>query len=288
MLYEVVVRAPAKVNIGLRVFPKRSDGYHDIESIFQTIEFCDTLTVRLLSEKDTCRISCEQMQLPAENTITTAYKVFCRLTGKHDGVQVALTKQIPAGGGLGGGSSDAAAFVKAFAQLTGVELTQELADAVAAEVGSDVFFFMHADADGKGAALVSGRGEHVQPIALRKDLYFVLVLPDVHSSTKEAYALLDTLMEEETAMSFPLLKELTKLYYAPVGSWSFANAFTLALKKEYPVIGCALEDIRRSGALWTEMTGSGAVVFGVYDSAAAAERACNFLQKSWKKCILTQ
>ena len=288
MLLEVKVRAPAKVNIGLRVYPRREDGFHDIESIFQTISFYDDIDVKLLLEKNVCRVYCAQMQLPAHNTITAAYTAFCRLTGKTDGVQVTLTKRIPAGGGLGGGSSDAAAFIKALATLTKTELTLELADAVSASVGSDVFFFMHCAEDKSGAAVVTGRGDVVLPIEPRTDLYFVLIMPDVHSSTKEAYTLVDNILEEEADFQFPPLKELTKLYYGPLKSWTFANAFTLALKRKYPVIGDALQDIPKSGAVWAEMTGSGAVVFGAYDSAVAAKTAYDLLRKSWKRCVLAQ
>ena len=287
MLLEVKTRAPAKVNIGLRVLPRRDDGFHGIEGIFQTVGFYDDLTVRLLPEQDCCRISCEGGVLPARNTITAAYRAFCRLTGRHDGVQVALTKRIPAGGGLGGGSSDAAAFTRAFARLTGVVPSVELLDAVAAQVGSDVFFFMRCDENG-GAALVTGRGERVTPIAVRQGLHFVLVLPEVHSSTAEAYALLDEMKEAGDKTCFPQLEELTELYYGPLEGWTFANAFTLALERKYPVIGDALADIRRSGAVWAEMTGSGACVFGVYDSAVVAKSACRVLHKSWRRCVLAQ
>ncbi len=285
MLSDVQIRAPAKVNIGLRVLPRREDGFHNIESIFQTVDFYDDIVIRPLQENEKCIVSCEQMTLPAENTITAAYREFCRLTGVHTGVQVMLTKRIPAGGGLGGGSSDAASFVKAFARLTETALTQDLLDAIAANVGSDVFFFMHCK-DETGAALVSGRGEVVQTIPRRKDLHFVLVLPEVHSSTKEAYGLVDAAFMAGSDVRCPPFLELERMYAGSVKDWTFANTFTPALVTKYPVIGHALQDIRNSGAVWSEMTGSGAVVFGVYDSADSATKAYNLLQKTWKRCVL--
>ena len=285
MLSDVQIRAPAKVNIGLRVLPKRDDGFHSIESIFQTVDFADDLSLNLLKEDGLCKVDCAQMELPAENTITAAYRAFCRLTGKHAGVQVKLTKRIPAGGGLGGGSSDAASFIKAYAALTGTALSPGLADAVASEVGSDVFFFLHCGEKG-GAALVSGRGEVVRPIVPRNDLHFVLVLPDVHSSTKEAYALVDKALEAGDSLQYPPLEKLESVYRGPIKKWSFANTFTPALTYKYSAIADALADVRKSGAVWADMTGSGAVVFGVYDSAVSAESACNLLHETWGRCVL--
>ncbi len=285
MLSEVIIQSPAKVNIGLRVFPRRADGFHSIESIFQTVQFYDDMRISLLSEPNTCVVSCKELALPAENTLTKAYRVFCRLTGVKSGVQITLTKRIPAGGGLGGGSSNAASFVKAFAALTNTAVTTALLDAVAAEVGSDVFFFMHCK-ENMDAAVVSGRGEIVKAIEPRIDVYFVLVLPEVHSSTKEAYELVDRTFEAGKTVVCPSFAELECMYYAPVCEWRFANTFTPALVTKYPAIAVALQDIRKSGAVWSDMTGSGAVVFGVYDSADSAKRAYNSLRNTWKRCVL--
>ncbi len=286
MLYDVSIRCNAKVNIGLKVLPKRGDGFHNIEGIFQTIDFFDDLYVKVTSEKNVCKVECAEYNLPAENTLTATYAAFCRLTGKDAGVQVKLTKRIPAGGGLGGGSSDAASFLRALAQLNDVDLTDALADAVAEQVGSDVFFFLHCGKNGMGAALVSGRGEIVAPIAPRKDLSYILVFPGVHSSTKEAYALVDKNMESGIDIVYPDFREYESIYRGPVTTWTFGNSFTLALTKKYPAIAKALADIKKSGAAWSDMTGSGAVVFGVYEAAEASKKAFAELQLKWKNCIL--
>ena len=286
MLSDISIRCYAKVNIGLKVLPKRADGFHNIESIFQTVSFYDDLTVSLLSEKNVCKVDCAEMMLPQRNTLTATYEAFCHLTGKDAGVHVVLTKRIPAGGGLGGGSSDAASFLRALALLNDVELTDSLADAVAGRVGSDVFFFLHCGKDGTGAALVSGRGEVVTPIAPRNDLYYVLVFPDVHSSTKEAYDLVDEDIGLGIGHSFPSLTECEEVYRSPVTAWTFGNSFTSALTKKYPAIADALADIKKSGAVWSDMTGSGAVVFGVYEAAEASKKAFAELQLKWKHCIL--
>ncbi|MBQ6779909.1 MAG: 4-(cytidine 5'-diphospho)-2-C-methyl-D-erythritol kinase [Treponema sp.] len=281
MLSDISVRCYAKVNIGLRVLPKREDGFHNIESIFQTVNFYDDLKVRLLTERKICKVDCAEMKLPAQNTLTATYEAFCQLTGKDAGVQASVTKRIPAGGGLGGGSSNAAAFLRALALLNGVDLTDALADAVAERVGSDVFFFLHCGKNGTGAALVSGRGEVVAPIAPRTDLHIVLVFPDVHSSTKEAYALVDEAFESGADVSYPDFSEYEGIYRSSVTTWTFVNSFSSALIKKYPAIAQALADVEKSGAIWSDMTGSGAVVFGVYEAAEASKKALAELQKKW-------
>ena len=111
MSAEVRVLAPGKVNFNLNVLPPRADGFHNIESIFQTVSLFDELTVCLEKGYNTCAVECQEMTLPESNTITSAYSAFCSLTGFNQSVKVNLVKKIPSGGGLGGGSSDAAAVV---------------------------------------------------------------------------------------------------------------------------------------------------------------------------------
>lgn len=284
MLSEVHEFAPAKINLNLKVLPKRSDGFHAIESIFQTVFLEDELFVSLENEKNTCAVQCCEMVLPAENTITAAYKAFCLYTGFNQSVSVRLTKRIPSGGGLGGGSSDAASFVKALAKLSGVSLTAELKDKIAGDVGSDVFFFLRCGCP--GCAVVSGRGEIVSEIALRKDIHIVLVFSGVHSSTKEAYALVDEDMQKGKTADCPELAELEAVYNRPVKDWNFTNSFTSAIIRRYPEVGEALAEIRKTGAAFADMSGSGSVVFGIFESASAAENAFRVLILRGMKCVI--
>lgn len=288
MLSDIRVLAPAKVNIGLNVLPARSDGFHDIESIFQTVKLADVLDVSFINENGNCILDGGDLILPTENTFSKTYDAFCDLTGCRKGVFVKFQKVIPMGGGLGGGSSDAASFLKALAYLNKVELTNELSDAVASQVGSDVFFFLHCgeDENGTGCAVVTGRGDIVKAIKPRSDLYFVLIFPNVHSSTKEAYGLLDDSYESGKKTSCPKLADLEYIYRGSVSEWSFINSFTSVLVQKYPVIGKALQDIKNTGALWSDMSGSGATVFGVYSSKEECERAFVQLRKSWIHCVI--
>ncbi|MBQ8014134.1 MAG: 4-(cytidine 5'-diphospho)-2-C-methyl-D-erythritol kinase [Treponema sp.] len=291
MSFDVCVKAPAKVNLGLKVLEKRADGFHDIESIFQTLDFSDELHIRRIPQKK-CVVQCSQMLLPLENTLTKAYSAFCSETNIDFGVEVVLNKFLPAGGGLGGGSSDGASLLKGLADLAEIQLTDSLADAVAEKVGSDVFFFLHSGffQKGRGCALVSGRGEVVEAIEPRTDLSFVLIFPGIHSSTKEAYSLVDKayesgLYDSKYKVLYPDFSELKRLYYGFIGAWKFTNSFTPVLIDKYPLIGQALKDILECGADWADMSGSGATVFGVFKSDAAAKEACLKCQKKWK-CVV--
>lgn len=287
---DIIISAPAKVNIGLKVLHNRTDGFHNIESIFQTVDLFDELKISPINKKkNLCQVECDSMNLPLENTLTKTYDAFCSITGFDEAVRIFIEKKIPAGGGLGGGSSDAASFLVALSKLSGTKLTDELADSVASKVGSDVFFFLHSgffDSDEKkGCALVSGRGEIVKKIKPRDDLNFLLIFPPVHSSTKEAYELVDEAFMKGEDVFCPDFSESEKMYYSPVKEWKFANSFTPVLSKKYSLIESALGFIIKAKADWAEMSGSGATVFGVYDSDDAAKAAASRCSKKWK-CVL--
>ena len=285
MLGEIRVYAPAKINLGLRVLPKREDGYHSIESVFATVGLSDVLTVQPLAEKNVCKVFCSQADFPQENTVNAAYQAAMRVLGRDlPGISVQLTKRIPLGGGLGGGSSDAAALLVALQKL-GVAMTGQEANKIAALVGSDVFFFLSLDGKPEGAALVWGRGELVKPIAPRSDLHYVLVFPGVHSSTAKAYAALDERVGKpgDECLS---LDQLESVYRSPVKDWTFTNDFTPVIAAEYSKVRQALEDVKSSGALFSDMSGSGSTVFGVYESASQAKGALNFLSGKWNATLL--
>lgn len=281
----ICVDAPAKINLGLRVLPKRDDGFHGIESIFVSTGLCDSLTVSVRDGLNVCNISCAEYVLPERNTISAAYES-CRIILKKNlpALNVRLKKRIPAGGGLGGGSSDAAAFVLAM-QRCGIAITDDVAYKIAAAVGSDVFYFLKTACAPKAAALVWGRGEEVLPFSPRNDLHYVLLFPGVHSSTSEAYSFVDERMEED-GHEYLSLDALEKNYRKPVGSWRFVNSFTQAISDRYPIIKDALSDVKKSGALFCDMSGSGSTVFGVYDSAESAAYAGSFLSGRWNISIL--
>lgn len=258
------VRAYAKVNFGLNVLPKREDGFHNIESIFQTIDLYDELNVTILPKKG-CFVHCNSMKLPEVNTLTIAYQAFCdTVSCEVPGVSVELIKGIPSGGGLGGGSSDAAALVRVLEKSCGVLLSESQFDYIASKTGSDVFFFVHSDEEGKACAVVSGRGENVRRIKPRHDLFLLLVFPKISSSTKEAYALVDDLLAARKMVTGTAFSDFESVYNRSVEEWNFVNTFTPAIAGRYPEIRKALELLKESGCPYSEMSGSGSTVYGVF------------------------
>jgi len=282
MLRSVHVKAPAKLNFHLKVGSLRPDGFHDIESIFQKVPLYDELLIEMVDNSCTCQVVSPDFILPFENTLTSAYKAFCSCTGIKSGVKITLEKRIPSGAGMGGGSSDAAAVLSGLSELFGVELTTEQKNHAASRIGSDVFFFLE-DGEAYDAAVVSGRGEHVRYIVPRRDLSFVLLCPGVHSSTSEAYSLVDNWHDKNNAEITPF-NELEDIYRKPIGQWSFYNSFTDPLAWKFPEINKALSDLKRCEADYVQMTGSGSVVFGVFASDEDALKSYEVLRDVWDEC----
>lgn len=286
MLCDVRVLAPAKINIGLRVTSARADGYHGIESIFQTVPLYDRLALQRIGDLGSkCLVECNGMILPKRNTLTSAYEVFCEVTGVTESVKVYLEKNIPSGAGLGGGSSDAASLINALDAVYGTSLSLEQRRYIAGKVGSDVFFFAECgDVTEPFAALVEGRGEIVNPIVPRQDLFFVLICPDVHSSTGEAYKLVDQWYSPDWKWDSCLVNQLEGVYNSPIETWNFVNSFTAPLVQQYPLIGECLQNLKDAGASFAQMSGSGSAVFGIFSSKDSANCAFLKLREKWKRC----
>ncbi len=295
MLGSITVLAPAKINLGLKVFPRRADGYHDIQSVFTTVNLFDTLTVSVTEEKLKCEVICLQMKLPEENTFTASYKAFCVLTGIQEGVRVEVQKRIPAGGGLGGGSSDASSFIQSLDCLFGTHLSDDDLAFLAGKVGSDVFFFTHAlAADGKKrfsvyepyAAVVEGRGEIVKQIDARNDFCVLLVFPGVSVSTKDAYSLVDQwYIKNKIHCGSCEAFELEKIYRKDVKDWTFVNDFTSPVCSEYSSVAEALAFLNNASAAFADMSGSGSTVFGVFKNRNDALEAQKKLNGKFQSVI---
>lgn len=292
----LTVSAPAKINLGLRVFPRRDDGYHDIESIFTTVALCDFVTVELcdgLDEKNTCVVDCvgeRSIQLPDDNTFSRAYKAFCVLTGNDRGVHVVVDKKIPAGGGLGGGSSDSSSFIKSIDTMLDTRLTESDFDKISAQVGSDVYFFSKAQFSEIGAgsmekrfaALVGGRGERVSPLEPRNDFSVLLVFPGETVPTPMAYGLVDMAGTRQQGGD----ESLAEIYGRPVRDWTFVNDFTVPVGQKFPRILNALDAVKTSGADFVDMSGSGSTVFGVFEDRDRAEFVKGRLERDWRTVLV--
>ena len=179
----LTLKAPGKINLTLEVLSLREDGYHDVASIMQTIDLCDTLslepddnvTLKIDMQRDGPKLE------PSSNLALKAATALRELTGCEKGVRLTLEKRIPVAAGLGGGSSDAAAALKGLNQMWGLGLSVEQLSDVAAGLGSDVPFFLHG-----GTAMVSGRGERVRPLPPTDLKWLVVLTPPIDVTEKTA------------------------------------------------------------------------------------------------------
>jgi 4-diphosphocytidyl-2-C-methyl-D-erythritol kinase len=274
MAASVRVQAPAKVNLHLRVYGRRPDGFHGIRSLFQALTLSDEVVVRSLKKPDAVEIDGVFDCPPESTTLYKAALAFRKETGIRAGLSISAMKRVPAGAGLGGGSGDAAAVLRALDALFGTGLSPETLARLGSSVGSDVPFFLSC-----GAALVSGRGERVEPIGCRGDLSFAVVFPGFPIGTAWAYGLLDAERREDSREPDPPPAELEAAYRAQPSTWPFANSFE-------PYIGArrsAIPEIKgrllAEGASFASMSGSGSSVFGVFEESGAASAACQRLSR---------
>lgn len=264
------VLAPAKVNLRLRVLGRRADGYHDLDTLFQAIDLMDEVGVELRGEGIELDVRGADLGAPADNLAYRAADRLATSVGYRGGIAVRLTKRIPVGGGLGGGSSDAAAVLRCLARLLKVPDDDRRVRGTAEELGSDVPFFLCGSALARG----SGRGEILDPIRPLRAADLVLISPPVHVSTASAYAALSA---SRRGMSTPSPRTAPE-----PSSWDevatlASNDFEPVIVAAHPEIGRALDALDSHGARFALMSGSGSSVFGYFGSTAAARSAADAL-----------
>ena len=252
----------AKINLGLQVLNKREDGYHNLHSLFMEIDLADELSFREASE---LKLGIEGADLPLDenNLITKAYRL---IRSKVEDVQseysIHLKKKIPIGGGLGGGSSNAATVLTTLNKLWELNLTEDELENMSKSLGADVPFFIRG-----GIQLIEGIGDLLSPIdpAPMKDLQFILVIPPIHISTPWAYrALNKTLQPDKSRPKFAPLSR-------PMNWELFDNDFERIIYETYPEIRETKVNLQKAGALYAGLSGSGSTVFGVFDNLQKAK-----------------
>jgi 4-diphosphocytidyl-2-C-methyl-D-erythritol kinase len=255
----IKVEARAKINLDLRVLGKRADGYHELRTIFQTISLSDSIGVGFEPRAHT-DIAIEGDVVIADNLIARAAKLVLEETGLSGRVYFSLEKRIPMGAGLGGGSSDAAAVLRTLPRVTGVAIGSERLHKMAATLGSDVPFFLYG-----GTAVGLGRGEEVYPLPdLLPDhapYRGLLVTPNIHVSTPEAYRALSARLRPDAASA--KLADFARVAWTEDLSLA-RNDFEEVVFEMHPELArirAALED---AGAVCARMTGSGSAIFGLF------------------------
>jgi 4-diphosphocytidyl-2-C-methyl-D-erythritol kinase len=277
------MRAHAKINLALSVGPCQPDGYHQLRTIFQSLGLHDT--IEFAEAPGPLAIVCDDPTVPvdARNLVWKAAALVWEAAGRRGepaGVRVTLRKRIPAQGGLGGGSADAAVAVAAFAGLWGACTSPAARDAVARRLGADVPFFLHG-----GTALGTGRGDELSPLADLPEHQVVLVFPPFGVSTADAYRWLDEDRARGIAESRPAIPPL------PCGTVHLADGTTVAVANDleapvaarHPEVGQIRDALRAAGAGAAAMSGSGSTVFGLFRSPDMARAAAAALDAAgWR------
>lgn len=243
----------AKINLGLHVLNKRIDGFHEIESCLYPIHLKDILEI---IPSDKFEFIQTGIAFPSSTEKNLCEKAFDLLAIKFKlpPVYMHLRKQIPAGAGLGGGSSDASFVLKGLNDLFSLNLVPAQLEDFAAQLGSDCPFFV-----ANQPCIVSGRGEVLAPLSMNlAGTYLVLINPGIHVSTKEAYALVVP-KKTDTRLQDVLLGNKKE--------WSekLINDFQIPISNKHPIVGHTIEALFRSGAFYAAMSGSGSTVFGLFD-----------------------
>jgi 4-diphosphocytidyl-2-C-methyl-D-erythritol kinase len=254
----VRLRCPAKLNLFLEVLGRRPDGYHELSTVMVPVALYDTLTVR---EAKGFRLDVDGPPLPGTNTVEKAFRAVAKRR-KIPGVRASLVKGIPAGSGMGGGSSDAAAMIEALDVLFDLGLDRH---EVAAEIGSDVNFFLE-----RGPALCSGRGEKVAPIPSGPELHAVVFWPGFSLSTAAVYARVRDFLTLAPRVVIDFLNKFGREGPEGLGRVLF-NRLELAAFALHPELS-ALRGRLAEMVAGARMTGSGSALYGLCASGAEAAR----------------
>jgi 4-diphosphocytidyl-2-C-methyl-D-erythritol kinase len=257
--------APAKVNLVLHVGPRRGDGLHEICSIFASLDLCDTLT---FEPADRDEVVCRGVEGP--NLVTAALDSFRARVPDLPPLHVEVDKSIPVAAGLGGGSADAAAALRAANAIAGDPLDAAALRSIGASVGADVPSQVE-----PRHALVSGAGERVEPIDL-PDMTLVLVPAREGLSTAAVYAEADRLHSTRPKLDADALRRLAAAPLAALAR-GLANDLEAAALSLRPELATTLGALSEAGALAAQITGSGPTAFGVFESLTEAEAAAAVL-----------
>jgi 4-diphosphocytidyl-2-C-methyl-D-erythritol kinase len=270
----VRVRAFAKINRSLRVLGTRGDGYHELRTIFQSIALHDTLTIR--AARGPLRLTCDDPSCPGDQTnlIWRAAERAWRAAGRRGaprGVAVDVQKRIPLNAGLGGGSSDAAAALRAFGRLWRVN--EARLRHAAGELGADVPYFFEG-----GTVLGLARGDLLFPLIDGAPAWVLLVLPDFGVSTAHAFGWWD----DDRALGLVIRRDAHQGTSADL-----VNDLEAPVAARHPEIRRVILALGRARASQAAMTGSGSTVFGLFSSRRAAERARRAVESPSRRTIVT-
>ncbi len=275
----LVARAYAKVNLGLEILGRREDGYHEIRTILQTVDFRDELTFRPAGEGVALTTSSQTLSTGPDNLVMRAAALLSenRAVG---GVAIHLDKRIPEGMGLGGGSADAAVTLRALNRLWELDLSAEQLHRLAERIGMDVPFFLYG-----GTAVAVSKGSELYPLPFEGEAPIVLILPDFSISTAAAYSRLRLTKKHS---DLKLQHFAWRVPFVGDSLGDLVNHLEGATGEHAPAIERHKNRLLELGATSSMMSGSGAAVFGMFRDRKTADNAASTLTQGGIRAIATK
>ena len=272
----------AKLNLTLDVLGKREDGYHDLRSIMQTVSIRDDIEIDVGTGKPWC-LKCDREDIPTDerNLAWKAAKVYCDALKKNpDGLEIRITKRIPSQAGMGGGSADAAAVLRALNRHYGEPLSIMALAELGAQVGSDVPFCVVC-----GTCMCEGRGEQLRKVADMPDCIIVVCKPDFSVSTPELYQKIDRVEipkhpDHQAMESALLMGDLEKVAH------NLYNVFDPVVTEEHPELNYIKSLFHQYGAVGYQMTGSGSACFAIVSEFEIAAVICSMLKANYPEVYI--
>ncbi|HDZ77501.1 MAG TPA: 4-(cytidine 5'-diphospho)-2-C-methyl-D-erythritol kinase [Candidatus Omnitrophica bacterium] len=265
----LILKSPAKINLYLKIEGKRSDGYHDISTLFERISIYDYITFKTTTS-DKIKVYCDNPLVPngAANFAFIAAKLLREDFASACGVEINIKKNIPVAAGLGGGSSNAAYVLLGLNRLWGLKLTKKVIIEYAKKIGADVSFFVN----NKSFAIGTERGDNIRPLNIKKVLWHVLVVPDLAVSTRGTYQE----YKEDLRLTKPVFNTtiitriLSKGKLLDIEPFIYNDLERVTIKR-YRRIRKIINTLRDLGSI-SGMSGSGPTVFGITSTRAKAEK----------------
>ena len=259
----MLLKSKAKVNIGLQIRDCRPDGYHTIHTLFQELDFHDIITLEKRESGCGFSSNVDWLKNDDSNLCVKAWRKMVDVFG-IGGISIQLEKRIPAGGGLGGGSSNAATVLKGLRQLYELDLSDDELESLSVDLGADVPFFIRG-----GLQSGDGIGDVLKPLKPRIDGCFLCVVPDLYIDTKWAYGQVKNILDKPK----DLVNFTGFIQKGNIPFELFENDFEAIVVPAYPEIGHIKNSLRAHGARFASLSGSGSTVYGIFDEEVDAKLA---------------
>ena len=278
MMNKVIINSNAKVNIGLKILKERDDGYHNIVTVFQEINLFDIISISKKSKGCDFNSNATWLINDKTNLCVIAYEAM-KNKFDIDGVVIDLTKNIPKGSGLGGGSSNAACIMKGIRELYSLNISDKELEEIASQIGADVPFFIRGSIQ-----LGEGIGDRLTPLKINISGKYLIIIPDTEIDTSWAYSKFKKDLDSSilpinfASLSNEKAISLDKLKF-------FENDFESIVVPTYPEIGKIKEALHALGAGFASLSGSGSTVFGIFNDDVSLDKALSYFSPKYKTFI---